>query len=160
MMKMTMMESIINRPLAPTKTKWLLWPKAWYTILKEEWSLLISTYTPAPQRRGSEADAGEGRQSSHLQVIRGSPAASNPALEPGQSEDRPCQAHSHPQFPFPSAQEPRGSTPSSPLQPTMLGLGALPGPLLGPESWQQLRLQDEETGNSPQVPECSVAARP
>lgn len=44
--------------------------------------------------------------------------------------------------------------PLSPPRPTKLGLGALPGPLLGLESWQQRRqLQDEETGRSPHVPD-------
>lgn len=44
--------------------------------------------------------------------------------------------------------------PSSPPRPTKLGLGALPGPLLGLESWQQRQqLQDEETGSSPHMPD-------
>lgn len=52
---------------------------------------------------------------------------------------------------FPYVQKPRGSEVPyaipSPPQPTMIGLGALPGSMLGSQSWQRLELRDEETGS-------------
>lgn len=85
-----------------------------------------------------------------------------PPWSPARVRGRPCQAGSHPQFPFlmPKSHEALRLPPLSPPQPTKLGLGALPGSLLGPELWQWWLLQDEETGSSPLMPEGGVAARP
>lgn len=85
----------------------------------------------------------------------------HPPWSPARVGGRPCQAGSHPHFPFPM---PRSHValrlpPLSPPRPTRLGLGALPGPLLGPESRQWRLLQDEETGSSPPMPEGGVSAR-
>lgn len=81
-----------------------------------------------------------------------------PTLEPNQVKGKPCWVGSQPHFPFPM---PRSHValrlpPLSPPQPTKLGLGALPGPLLGRESWL---LQNKETGSSSPTLEGGMSAR-